>query len=84
MDAIQAQRACWEVFTRFSSSIVFANTLIKQVELSVTVWQGNWAEIASTQVYMCENTHMAVHILPFLYCLNITLRIEVNSCRSLI
>ncbi|KAA8587804.1 hypothetical protein FQN60_016666, partial [Etheostoma spectabile] len=40
MDAIQAQRACWEVFTRFSSSIVFVNTLIKQVELSVTVWQG--------------------------------------------
>lgn len=59
MDALQvSQRACWEVFTRFSSSIVFANALIQQVELSVTVWHGNWAEIASTQVNMCENTRI--------------------------
>lgn len=61
MDALQvSQRACWEVFTRFSSSIVFANALIQQAELSVTVWNSNWAEIASTQVNMCENTRIFV------------------------
>lgn len=63
MDALQvSQRACWEAFTRFSSSIVFANALIQQVELSVTVWHGNWAKIASTQVNMCENTRIFVLI----------------------
>lgn len=59
------QRASWEVFTRFSSSIVFAITLIEQVELSATAWQGNWAEITSAQVYMCEKTHLIVHLRCF-------------------
>lgn len=82
MDDIQAsERACW-----FSSSIVFANALIEQVELTVTVWQGNWAEIASTQVYMCEkHTHTqlcayTVFLLPWYY----TSGVDVSSNGSFI
>lgn len=76
MDDIQAsERACW-----FSSSIVFANALIEQVELTVTVWQGNWAEIASTQVYMCEkHTHTVVCI----HCFSVALILHFRSRRQL-
>lgn len=35
------------------------------MELSATAWQGNWAEIASAQVYMCEKTHLIVHLRCF-------------------
>lgn len=59
MDAVQASES---MLGGFSSSIVFANALIEQMELSVTVWRGNWADIASTQMYMCENIPIAAHI----------------------
>lgn len=61
MDVLQASESMLGGFYKVQLKYCLANALIQQAELSVTVWQGNWAEIGNTQVNMCENTHTHAH-----------------------